>query len=196
MRVALPTDSDRFDRLWRDHHRSVARFIARRLPSYDDGSEVVSDVFLTAWRRLDELPSDSAAALPWLYGVAHKTVANRLRGSRRQLALQARLRSEPEAAGRQLGPQGDEPGPDTLALVSSFNHLGVADREAIALVTWDGLTPQEAGKVLGISAARFRVRLHRAKQRLRDGVAESPIGSRPTQSDRQAQSSSQPREAS
>jgi Sigma-70, region 4 len=41
------------------------------------------------------------------------------------------------------------------------------DREAITLIAWEGLRPAEAATVLGQSPAAFRVRLHRAKRRLR-----------------------------
>jgi RNA polymerase sigma-70 factor, ECF subfamily len=43
----------------------------------------------------------------------------------------------------------------------------VKDREALTLVAWDGLEPHEAAVVLGDSPGSFRVRLHRARTRLR-----------------------------
>lgn len=172
--MADQAERKRFDQLWRAHHQPVARFVARRLPAHDDGADVVSEVFLTAWRRLDELPSDPAHALPWLYGVARKSVANRLRGARRSTALQARLASELEPPES----HGAESAADSGGLVCAFNELSVADREAIALVTWEGLPPRQAAAVVGVSAARFRVRLHRAKQRLRDRAAVSVASDR------------------
>lgn len=162
------SDRERFDVLWNTHQDAVACFVARRLPSHEDGADLAADVFLTAWRRLDELPADPAAARPWLYGVARKTLANRYRGDRRAQALHARLRSE---ATRQPAAGSDLTG--AAVLVAAFNELSAADREAIALVTWDELGPKEAAAVLGISPARFRVRLHRARQRLRERADSS-----------------------
>ncbi len=77
------SERERFDALWEMHRDVVARFVARRLPAHQDGADVVSEVFLAAWRRLDELPAHAAAARPWLYGVARKTLANRFRSDRR-----------------------------------------------------------------------------------------------------------------
>lgn len=174
--MADQPERERFERLWRAHHQSVARFVARRLPAHEDGADLVAEVFLIAWKRLHELPPGTAASLPWLYGVAFKTIGNRLRGSQRQAALKAKLRSEHEAA-----PAEDQPaewGPDTAALIAAFNELPIHDREAIALVTWEELTPQEASEAAGISAGRFRVRLHRAKRRLRQSVAVSQADDR------------------
>lgn len=157
------SDRERFDALWGMHRDAVARFVGRRLPGHEDGADLVAEVFLTAWRRLDELPADPGAARPWLYGVARKTLANRFRGTRREQALRARLRSE-----RAPEPVRGDNSPGAAALVAAFNELSPSDREAIALVTWEELTPTEAAAVLGITPARFRVRLHRARRRLRE----------------------------
>ena len=44
----------------------------------------MAEVFLTAWRRIDQIPSGSE--LPWLYGVAHNVVANQQRSFVRRFA--------------------------------------------------------------------------------------------------------------
>jgi RNA polymerase sigma factor (sigma-70 family) len=171
----MESREDRFDVLWREHHRAVAKFVLRRLPQHEDPSDVVSEVFVTAWRRLPDLPTEPARARPWLYRVAHKNIANQLRGSRRRVALETRICNEP-ATRDGADPQeryGAGQGPEAAALIRAFNALSAADREAIALVTWEDLTPAEAAKVIGIAPARFRVRLHRAKGRLRDRASEA-----------------------
>jgi len=164
---------ERFNLLWREHHRAVTKFVVRRLRRNEDPSDVVSEVFVTAWRRIDELVGTPQQARPWLYGVAHKTLANRLRSSRRRSALETRLALERPPAD-QANPHHSELAGDieTAALVEAFNSLTVSDREAIALVTWEDLTAADAAHVVGISVPRFRVRLHRARQRLRDRAAE------------------------
>jgi RNA polymerase sigma-70 factor (ECF subfamily) len=43
-------------------------------------------------------------------------------------------------------------------------ELEEKDVEAIVLATWYGLSPREAGRVLGCTAATFTVRLHRARR--------------------------------
>lgn len=48
----------------------------------------------------------------------------------------------------------------------AFGRLSGDDREALALVAWDGLTPAKAARSLGCSPVAFRVRLHRARRRL------------------------------
>ena len=56
--------------------------------------------------------------------------------------------------------------------------LSPVDREALLLVTWDGLTPAQAAAVHGVTVATFQVRLHRARRRLA-GLVDPPPGEPP-----------------
>jgi hypothetical protein len=77
----------RFELLFRDHAGAVRAYAARR-SSLDDADDVVAEVFLIAWRRIDDLPDDP---LPWLLGVARRVLANRRRGEVRRAAVKANL---------------------------------------------------------------------------------------------------------
>jgi DNA-directed RNA polymerase specialized sigma24 family protein len=73
------TREDRFEELFREHYRAVRGYALRRAPG-DLAQDVVSETFLAAWRRLDDVPDD---ALPWLYGVARRVPANQRRSADR-----------------------------------------------------------------------------------------------------------------
>ena len=60
---------------------------------------------------------------------------------------------------------GDDPG--SAALGRALARLTAADREVLLLAGWEGLTPAEIAVVLACSPAAARVRLHRARRRLR-----------------------------
>jgi RNA polymerase sigma-70 factor (ECF subfamily) len=79
-------DASRFEALYREHYAAVLAYARRRIPGRAD--DVVSETFLVAWRRLDDVPSDG---LPWLYGVARRVVADVRRSAGRQQALAERL---------------------------------------------------------------------------------------------------------
>jgi RNA polymerase sigma-70 factor (ECF subfamily) len=53
-----------------------------------------------------------------------------------------------------------------------LGDLSEADRELLTLIGWEELTPTEAAGALGISPLTARTRLHRARRRLRDRLAE------------------------
>ena len=158
------TTRARFEALWHAHYTDVFAFALRRLGNEAAAGDLAAETFTVAWRRFDFAPDPSRA---WLLGIARKLLANHRRGEARRQALLARVRSEPST--RQPGhqPEADE------SLAAAFNALSYRDREVLSLVTWQELTPAEAAGVLEISAARFSVRLHRAKSRLRRNLERS-----------------------
>lgn len=153
---------EHFRALFDEHAQSVLAYLPRRLSEPADAADVLAEVFVVAWRRIDEVPAGEDGR-PWLFGVARLTLQNERRRQRRGRALAARLRAE-------LGAQ-----PDRLVLLdrsaqdvgNALNRLSVGDRELLMLVGWDGLTPAQAAVALGTSPGAVRVRLHRARQRLR-----------------------------
>ncbi len=157
---------ERFEALFECCHPDVLAYVLRRAPQ-TAADDVLSETFLVAWRALDDVPEEP---LPWLYGVARRTLANHRRGRRRAAALSARLTHvavEPPAP-EVLG-EGIEP-----ALRDALLELSEREREALLLVAWEGLSPAQAASALGCSGAAFRVRLHRARGHLAQLLAHTP----------------------
>ena len=78
----------RFQLLYEQHQPDVLAYFLRRLDR-EDAVEASADVFLTAWRRIDDVPPEGTRL--WLFGVAHNVLANRNRSARRWRRLVARL---------------------------------------------------------------------------------------------------------
>jgi RNA polymerase sigma factor (sigma-70 family) len=151
---------DELEALWHGWHRQVLAYALRRTDPAT-AEEVVSETFVIAWRRIDELPDPP---LPWLLGTARRVLANLRRGERRRLALMDRLRSEQPVAGSSSDADGR-----ALAALADLNER---DREALLLHAWEGLDHEGAGIVMGCSASTFAVRLHRARERFAKALAE------------------------
>jgi len=139
----------RFEQLYAEHADAISAYVRRRAPR-DAVDDVVSDVFLVCFRRLDDVPEN---ALPWLYAVARNTLANERRRRSRQHRVSVDVTYEPE-------PVGDS------TLAAAFAELSDRDREVLRLVAWEGLSLREAAVVLDCSPVACRVRYHRAKSRL------------------------------
>ena len=54
------TRRERFERVYRDHHSAVRAYVLRRAEP-ELAQDALSETFLAAWRRLDELPGGSPA---------------------------------------------------------------------------------------------------------------------------------------
>jgi RNA polymerase sigma-70 factor (ECF subfamily) len=147
-------ETEAFCRLFDENVRALTAY-ARRRVAPDCVEDVVADTFVVAWRRIHEIPEDS---LPWLYGVARRVCANRIRAGRRQVALVSRLSRFPPAPA--------SPEPASTPGLDALGSLGDRDREILSLVAWEGLDAAGLAHALGCSPSTARVRLHRARRRL------------------------------
>jgi RNA polymerase sigma factor (sigma-70 family) len=152
----------RFEALFAAHSPGIVAYCGWRADPASDAQDAVAEVFLTAWRRLDELPEGDAARV-WLYATARRVLANQRRSTRRREALRERLAREPApAVAEPPAPAGEE------ALVhAALMQLGPSDREVLLLAEWEDLAPAQIAEVLGCLTVTARGRLHRARRRFR-----------------------------
>lgn len=151
----------RFEQLHAEHGRALLGYLLRRATS-DDAVDVLADVLLVVWRRLDEVPAGPSAR-PWLYAIARRTLANHRRGVRRRDQLTARLRIQVrEALPGGWEDQAHERDVVAVALARLEEH----DREVLQLTAWEGLTPTDIATALRLPATTVRSRLRRARLRL------------------------------
>jgi RNA polymerase sigma-70 factor (ECF subfamily) len=153
----------RFEVVAAEVYEPLQRYLRRRA-SFDDADDVLGDVMLTVWRRLDDIPND--AVLPWCYGIARRLLANKRRGNVRHLKLMAK------AAAMEPAPiSGDPMEHDEFPhLVSALATLSESDRELLILWAWEELEPREIAVVLDTSANAVSLKLGRAKKKLADEI--------------------------
>lgn len=157
--------------MYRANVADVAAFFARRCGEPQDVADLTSETFVQAIGSLGSFDPRRGTARAWLYGIARHVYAQHcerlaLAGSgvvalagRRPLddgeveELAARI--DAQAFGREL-----------LAQLEGLPEL---ERVALELVDLADLTTREAASVLGIAPGALRVRLFRARRRLRTG---------------------------
>lgn len=163
-----------FARLYSDYGRDVLAYALPRAAGAEDAADVVAETFLVAWRRARDVPSGPDARL-WLLGVARRVLANQRRGHGRRTRLAERLQDELRAATATQ----PEPSSSDRAVVHALERLSTDDRELLLLAGWEGLNSSQIARVLDISTAAARTRLHRARRRLRTKLAaeeeETPV---------------------
>ena len=156
-------DIGRFQAIYDAHYGAVVAYARRRTSDPVDVQDAVAETFTIAWRRMAEVP-DADAALPWLYGVARRVMANQRRGNRRRVDLSARLRSQ-HATTVEIESEvvaGDE----RRTVLAALGRLRDADQEILRLAVWEELSHRDIAEIVGCSEASVAVRLHRARNRL------------------------------
>jgi RNA polymerase sigma factor (sigma-70 family) len=161
---------ERFEAVYLDLYESICGYTLRRVPNPEDAAEAVAETFATLWRRFDRCPQGDELR-PWLFGVARRVIANQRRSGRRRTALGERLAASFDRAAFDAV----EPPAETSAVARAFAALNEADRELLSLVAWEGLTREELAVALGTSRAAVRLRLHRARRRLRAALPPTHV---------------------
>jgi RNA polymerase sigma-70 factor (ECF subfamily) len=157
----------RFDVVFASYSSDVVAYCGWRAASASDAQDAAAEVFLVAWRRLDELP-DGGAARVWLYATARRVIANQHRSTRRQAALYERLALHAPSPVQEL-PSSE---PEEALVHEALRRVGPRDREVLLLSEWEGLAPAEIAVVMGCLAMTARSRLHRARRRFRTAFEE------------------------
>jgi RNA polymerase sigma-70 factor (ECF subfamily) len=153
----------RFTQLYARFYSPIRAYCNRRaLPDAVDDS--VADVFLTMWRRIDDVPAGDAALL-WLYGVAYRVISHQWRGVARRSRLWSRLESaesRPEVGAE----DGAVDVVDSRRVLAALARLSDRDAEILRLDAWEQLSAVSIAAVLQIEPNAARQRLHRARRKL------------------------------
>ena len=133
------------------------------LGELDAARDAVQETFIDAYRHFDQL-HDPASLSGWLYGILRHKVYDQLAHKHATVSWEDEM---PEDSCYMDVP---EEGYDFPELLS---RLPVADRDALAARYLLDLSYQEVAKVLGTTSANARVRVCRAKERLRELLAHN-----------------------
>lgn len=151
-----------YTRMVNEHSRSIYRYALRRLSDWSSCEDVVSETFLIAWRRRDQLPPRDRE-LAWLYAIALRVLSNQRRSRDRRDRLNTRLALERVESG--VG--GDRDTFDIAPVMRMVKKLRTDDRVLLEHIYWERLTYREIAFILEISENAVGIRINRAKKNLR-----------------------------
>ncbi|MDR7385597.1 RNA polymerase sigma factor [Promicromonospora iranensis] len=177
--VVTQDDAAAFGAIYDRHCDSIYRYLARRLDSRELTEDLMSTVFLEAWRCRARASLENGSPLPWLFGIARMTLRRNARTAVRARRALARLTAEPpqadhansvaEALDREV---------DARRVLAAFRRLRKIDQDVIELCLWQGLDHASAALSLGVPVGTVKSRLSRARARLQnsfdEGIAKEP----------------------
>jgi len=180
----IGTDPDIFEAFYREQVEGVERFVARRVGDRGRAADLTAEIFLAAIESVGHYRASKGTPRGWLYGIARTVVANdaRRQGAERKreerwtgsalldLDDAARIDARIDAAAR------------ARELYAAMDKLPEGERAVLELVALDDLSVAEAAAAVGVRPATARVRLFRARRKLRAELesAGGP-GKEPTQ---------------
>jgi RNA polymerase sigma factor (sigma-70 family) len=167
-------DPDAFEAFYRSHLEPVQRFIARRVGDPYLAADLTADVFLAAIDSADSYRPGRGTSIGWLLGVARNVIAAAYRQSARERRAASRIPPAAElveAVDLDRLHQRIDAETERRRLYLAMDRLLPGERAVLELVALDGLAVQEAARALEILPATARVRLHRARRRMRTELA-------------------------
>ncbi len=165
-RAARRGDRAAFERLVVETAPQVYSLALRLVGDEHDAGDLVQETFLRAYRSIGRFRSD-AAVTTWLYRITANCAATQLRRRRPALPLEAALALVDEAP--EADPERAADGADgRRRLVAALGELPEALRAVVVLHDIYDLSHEVVAAELGISRGAAKVRLHRARRRLRE----------------------------
>jgi RNA polymerase sigma factor (sigma-70 family) len=161
--------SSDFAAIYRTNVAAVMGFFARRGVDAQTVFDLTSDTFAEAIASLQTFDPAKGPPRPWLLAIARAVYARyREQATRRDTVVQQLshqvLLDEGDIEDLEARVDAEQLGRELIERCAQLPEL---ERQAIELVELDGLTPKEAAASLGISRGALRIRLFRARAKLR-----------------------------
>jgi RNA polymerase sigma-70 factor (ECF subfamily) len=164
VRAAASGDAGAFEILYERYGRMVRGILLARV-SRTDVSDLLQDVFLTAWRRLPSL-RDSGAFGGWLAMIARNRATDHYRRAADEVELPETIVDDRTLAGEAAAGAAI----DARAALRAIRALPDAYRETLVLRLVEGMTGPEIAARTGLTPASVRVNLHRGMKLLREAL--------------------------
>ena len=163
-----------FDGIYREFQPKIYRYLCR-LSGQTDAIDLTQEVFLKVSQALDTFRGESSLAT-WIYRIATNAAYDHARSSPlRQRRLEI-LFDDADSSYDLPGP--DLPAADKEFILKEMNACirGIVDqlsqdyRTVLVLSEFDEFTNPEIAGILGVSVETVKIRLHRARVRLRKAM--------------------------
>jgi RNA polymerase sigma factor (sigma-70 family) len=175
----IGVDPDIFDVFYREHIEQVEGFVVRRIGDRERAADLTAEIFLAAIDSAHRYRSALGTPRAWLLGIARNLIAGDRRLRDRRRVGEERLR------GSALLDQEDAARWDARIdaasrsrdLYQAMDRLPDGERAVLELVALDELSLAESAAAAGVRPVTARVRLHRARRRLRaelEAAADQP----------------------
>lgn len=164
---AIAGDERAIAALFDRHHERVYRHARAILRSESEADDVMAATFFEMWRRRAAVRIVDRSVLPWLLATATLLCRNSARASARYGALLRRLPRDPPSDPLLLAEERAERAQQSDSLRAALRRLSPVDAELVVLTAVAGLTTEEAAIAVGVLPGNARVKLHRARRRLR-----------------------------
>ena len=162
-----------------EYSARIHQLAFRYMKNWEDAEEVTQDVLMKAFRKIDAFRGDAALS-SWIYRITFNTAMSRLRTGR---VGRAADQQRPDSADTATG-QADPADWSTLAddhvlrremreqLIAALTTLPEVYRTPVVLRDIQGMSTEEASRILHVKPQTLKSRLHRGRLILREALSQ------------------------
>jgi RNA polymerase sigma factor (sigma-70 family) len=165
----LKGDQSAFALLVEKYQNYVFTLVLRFIESREDAEEIAQDVFVKAYRSLADFRGDSKFST-WLFTITRTTCLSFLRKKKLDTISLDSEKSGIQVENRESGfsANGIEQKSRHAMLNQAIGMLSPDDTQVLTLFYKGDQTLEEIGKIMRLDPNTVKVKLHRARQRLRE----------------------------
>jgi RNA polymerase sigma-70 factor (ECF subfamily) len=173
--MIMSISKQEFSTIYDEYYPKIVRYLTRLVGELE-AEDAAQEAFVKIDRSLESFRGDSSLST-WIYRIATNTAMDHLR---RPSSKRSLLGTEDKdlSSDEDTGPIDNKPLLDTLLIRKDMNDCirGVVDSlpadysTVLVLSKFEGLTNLEIAEIIGISLDTAKIRLHRARTKLRKAL--------------------------
>jgi len=164
--MASTGDMEKFEEIYRLHHKRVYSICFRMLQNAADAEDLTQQVFIQLFRKLHTFRGESSFTT-WL----HRLTVNQVLMHFRRRVVKTEKTTEDGSTPVRIVTGTENPGRmaliDRIALNQAISQLPLGYRIVFILHDVEGFEHDQIGKMLGCAVGTSKSQLHKARQRLR-----------------------------
>ncbi|WP_433894962.1 RNA polymerase sigma factor [Sphingobacterium mizutaii] len=145
-----------FNKLYEEYWNKIYRLCMGYINDHDQAKDLAQETFITVWEKLSTFRNEASIGT-WIFRIATNTCLSQIKKNEKLSKAEILLADEDND-----NPELDQ---EIKLLYQFISELAELDRIIISLEL-EGIKQQEISKIVGLSDANIRVKIHRIKEKL------------------------------
>ncbi|WP_312696778.1 RNA polymerase sigma factor [Sphingobacterium mizutaii] len=145
-----------FNKLYEEYWNKIYRLCMGYINDHDQAKDLAQETFITVWEKLSTFRNEASIGT-WIFRIATNTCLSQIKKNEKLSKAEILVADEDND-----NPELDQ---EIKLLYQFISDLAELDRIIISLEL-EGIKQQEISKIVGLSDANIRVKIHRIKEKL------------------------------
>ena len=156
--------NDAFNYLYDNYSGAIYTIINQIVPDKDTASDVMQEVFVNIWRKINTYDAGKGRLFTWMLNIARNASIDKVRSKGYRDTQRNQTITENESSGMAMS---TNPIMNDVGLKKVLTTLNEEYRKLIDLSYFQGFTHEEIAKMLGIPLGTVKTRIRTAISQLR-----------------------------